>query len=64
MRKNKYNEVMELILNYGDAKLNIGLAIASDFCSEEKMAVLDKEKTAILDKICDAIIELTKDAEV
>lgn len=59
---NKYNEVMKLILDYGHAKMNIGMELRSDSFSAEKVNKLDDERKVILDQICDAIIELTKEA--
>lgn len=55
----KYNEVMKLILDYGQVKMNMGLELHSDHFSAEKVNKLDDEKKILLDQICDAIIELT-----
>ena len=56
----KYTEIMNLILSYGQIKLEIGKLIMSDSYKFDKFDELDDKKTITLDQICDAIIELTK----
>lgn len=56
----KYQEVMNLILDYGNAKQEIGIMIghtAVDYAA--LLAECDRKQT-ILNQICDVILQLTK----
>jgi len=56
----KFTEVMNLILDYGHIKLEVGKLIKSDSYKFDKFMELEYKKTITLDQICDAILELTK----
>jgi len=53
-----YQEVMDLILDYGSIKFDIGAAVANS----EESADKEEQKDEVLSRICEVILSLTKEA--
>lgn len=57
-----YEEVMDLILNYGEAKQKIGIMIGRNGVDGTAFQAECGRKQIILDQICEVIFQLTKKA--
>lgn len=59
----KYQEVMDLILDYGKAKQEIGIMIGHTVVVDDAAFQAEcNHKQTVLDQICDVILQLTKKA--
>lgn len=56
----KYQEVMDLILDYGNAKQKIGIMIGHTVVDDAAIRAECDRKQTILGQICDVIFQLTK----
>ena len=57
-----YMEIMDLILDYGEAKQEIGMMICKGPFSADEFQEKEDQKQVALDKICDVILKLTTEA--